>query len=338
MTKEEFERLIDKYLAGVASEREEQIVEEFFLVQERKATTEDRETGEEVWTSIEKHIGEDLEEDHLAVRGTSRRYWWMAGVAVVILIVAAGFFSMSALSGDDPEATPWITIDAPFGQKSLVTLPDGTRIFLNGGSFVKYPEVFAQEKREVSLSGEAFFEVAPNPHQPFIVTSGDVVTQVLGTSFNVQAFPEKEVSVTVATGKVQVNVGLPAARMNATPGPNAVILTPNDQAIYVPGQSGFSIREVDIEKYLAWKDNTLLFKDTSLEQVADILARWYNVSITFDNEQIKRCHINGKYKDQSLESVLQSIQYMYHIDYEFQFPNRVRLKGDGCKSKMSDSS
>ncbi|MDQ2658631.1 MAG: DUF4974 domain-containing protein [Bacteroidota bacterium] len=340
MTKEEFEALIHRYLAGKASESEEQMIDDFFAAQERKRPIETSSFSESMWTSVESRIQDDLslvEVEAARPSAGSKRRLWVTAFFMVIL-VTGGLYAYLDGSWSKEEAPKWVSLDVPYGQKSLVTLADGTRIYLNGGSFIRYPEVFRPEKREVKLSGEAFFEVTPDPNRPFVVTSGDVTTQVLGTSFNVQAFPNQQVSVTVATGKVQVEVEIPEGDIGSADVQRRVILTPRDQATYKPGEQGFTVREVDLERYLAWKDNTLLFEDASLEEVARLLERWYNVTIVFDNELIKTCRINGKYKDQSLERVLQSIEYMYHVTFEFTMPNRVRLNGNGCNARVVNSS
>ncbi len=340
MTKEEFEALIQRYLAGKASESEEQMIDDFFAAQERKRPVGASSLSESMWASVESRIEDDLSSVEVeAARpssGSNGRRWVVAFFSVIL--VASGAYAYLQSSWSEEEAPKWVSLDVPYGQKSLVTLADGTRIYLNGGSFIRYPEVFRPEKREVKLSGEAFFEVTPDPNRPFVVTSGDVTTQVLGTSFNVQAFPNRQVSVTVATGKVQVELEVPESENDDADVQRRVVLAPNDQATYKPGEQGFTVREVDLEKYLAWKENTLMFEDASLEDVARLLERWYNVTIVFDNELIKTCRINGKYKDQSLERVLQSIEYMYHVTYEFTLPNRVRLNGDGCNVRVVNSS
>lgn len=343
MTKEELEALIGRYLSGDASEAEERIIDDFFAAQEKNESAEDNTVSEAMWAHIERGIHHpafiEYSPAHEAkVRLSNRRMWMKTSAAVALLLAIVYVIFQGPFTAESNHRT-WITLDTPYGQKSIVTLPDGTRIFLNGGSSISYPEVFAPEKREVNLSGEAFFEVAPNPQQPFIVAAGGVITEVLGTSFNVQAFPDKRVSVTVASGKVRVAVGSPSAQAEGdSVSASRVILAPNDQAIYSPGQGGFTVTEVNIERYLAWKDNTLLFEDMSIEEVAGMLERWYNVTIVFDNDIIKTCRVNGKYKDQSLESVLQSIQYMYDVDFAFTLPNKVRLNGKGCNLQPVNSS
>ena len=110
---------------------------------------------------------------------------------------------------------------------------------------------------------------------------------------------------------------------------NSVVVLPDHQAIYHK-QNGLTIASIDIERFIAWKNNTLHFEDVSLQEAAVVLERWYNVTIEFGDPEIKKCRINGQYKDQNLKSVLESIQYMYKINYEFSEGNKLRLYGKGC--------
>ena len=220
---------------------------------------------------------------------------------------------------------PWLISESPKGQKSLLTLADGSRIYLNSASSISYPETFKADEREVVLSGEAFFEVTKDEKRPFIVRSGNITTRVLGTSFNVQAFNGKDIHVTVASGTVQVE-------SNKNPVGKAfdyVILSPNEQVVYNAG-TGLVTKTVDSARFMAWKNQTLYFENSALEEVATQLERWYNVSIGFNNEKIKYCRITGQYKDMDVRSVLKSIQYMYRIDYVFSDQNNIMLSGKGC--------
>jgi hypothetical protein len=114
---------------------------------------------------------------------------------------AAGWYLLGKDLFGSSKETKFITSSTPRGQKSLITLPDGSRVFLNSESSISYPEFFSKDKREISLTGEAFFDVTRDENRPCIIHSGNVVTKVLGTSFNIQAFDGKDILVTVATGK-----------------------------------------------------------------------------------------------------------------------------------------
>jgi transmembrane sensor len=236
-------------------------------------------------------------------------------------------WGMAALGWLSPHSVELLSSTTSRGQKLIITMNDGSRVYLNSSSMLSYPATFPSDEREVYLEGEAFFEVVKNENRPFLIHSGNITTTVLGTSFNVNGFDANNISVSVATGKVQVNID--DASGDTTNPSNSAVLLPNQQAIYHK-QNGLTIASIDIESFIAWKNNTLRFEDMSLQEVAVVLERWYNVTIEFDDLGIKKCRINGQYKDQTLKSVLESIQYMYKINYAFSEGNKLRLYGKGC--------
>lgn len=244
------------------------------------------------------------------------------------LRVAAGLAILFVLGRlvlqQDQETKPeqqevvWVEKATPWGEKLSVSLPDGTRVKLNSGSSIKFPMAFTGDKRRVELQGEAFFDVAENKEQPFIIRSGDVETKVLGTSFNVDAFEERdEVAVSVLTGKVMVSTAN-----------SQVFLTPGEQGIYNRQQGKFTRDKVDIERVLLWKDGIIHFKDAPFQEVAKVLERWYGVNITFENEQLKQCHLTATYKNESLATVLGSIAYAKKgVQYNVQEKENILLSG-----------
>lgn len=330
MTEREFNDLIERYLQGKASPSEEKLINNFFNVQKKKADPEQESIyGKQMWASIQNRLALNKSKEKRRIG----RVPLLKGIVFLILmgVLGGGAYEVyrSGFFEEEKKEVKWLTMTAQRGQKSVVTLSDGTIIRLNSESSVSYPEMFAPDKREIILTGEAFFEVAKNPKRPFIVHTGNLTTKVLGTSFNIQAFPNEKISVTVATGRVEVTAANPAAHEAGDPEAN-VILTPNLQAVYDPSQQSITTSEVDIEKYLAWKNGVLKFEDASLEELSATLERWYDVKINFDNERIKRCRINGQYKNQSLRNVLESVQYMYKVDFKFTDQKSVLFYGHGC--------
>lgn len=172
----------------------------------------------------------------------------------------------------------------PRGGQYNITLSDGTKVWLNAESELKYPTRFDGELREVELEGEAFFDVArsvvKNKKQPFVVKTAQQQVEVLGTTFNVQAYSnDEEEKTTLLEGAVQLHVD---ARQ--------VILTPGDQGVVSGG--GVSKRKVDVEQYLAWTDNEFVFDETTLEEALRMLSRWYDFEIIYDGE-IPVTHLYG---------------------------------------------
>jgi transmembrane sensor len=321
MTSEEFDELIDKYMSGNASPAEERLIDEFFRSQQKKSSLHYQGglPSDAMWDSIENRIG--ITPSVVRKRRNAQRN--LVLVCLTILMASLGvWYSFDQNPAIAKSEISLLTSTTGRGQKSIVTLSDGSRVYLNSGSFISYPEVFSPDKREITLSGEAFFEVTRDEKRPFIIQSGDVTTKVLGTSFNIRAFEQTDISVTVATGKVQVET---SAKIG---GPDTRVLTPNQQAVY--NDHGFVTSDVNIERFIAWKSNTIHFEDTPLEQAVPVLERWFNVKIEFESDAIKNCRINGKYKDQTLNAIMKSIQYMYPIEYKRIDDNKLILYGKGC--------
>ena len=324
MTKEEFRELIARYTRGEATPEEERLIDSFFEETERQAPSVKTPT-DHMWGNLKSRMFVEKVKSEDAKRRYTRRFRLrgLVGVLVFGLILSAFWGYRSGWFDEPEEQIQWLTARTEWGQKSTITLSDGTTIRLNSGSSLRYPEVFQEGTREVFLEGEAFFDVTRDENSPFIVQTTVVTTRVLGTSFNIQAFPEERISVTVATGRVEVTTDTPNDASN-------VLLTPNHQAIYDPVKKSLVTTQVDIENVLAWKNSILKFDDATLSEVSSVLERWYNVEIEFKSDKIKNCVISGQYKEQSLKHVLESIQYMYSVDYSFQTKNKVQLDGKGC--------
>ena len=177
----------------------------------------------------------------------------------------------------------------------------GTRVWLNADSELEYPVEFVKKERIVKLSGEAYFEVAPNPEQPFIVEAGGIQTRVLGTSFNIQAYRnEKSVYTTLLTGSIRVAVA---------DGGDAVVLTPGREAIWEKGSGAIQVEAVNAEDAIAWRYGNFIFEEEDIEVVMRMLSRWYEVEFVFDGGRKEKHTFSGRMsKDESLDTVLETIE------------------------------
>ncbi len=169
------------------------------------------------------------------------------------------------------------TLVIPKGGEYQLNLPDGTKVWLNADTKLKYPVEFLASHREVVLEGEAYFEVKKDIKRPFIVNVNEKEIEVLGTKFNVRSYKEDgEFSATLNEGRVRVTVGR-----------NAVLLMPNQQAYGKVGCKKLQILKVDASVYSAWKDMKFVFKDQTLEYIMNDVSRWYDVEIEFESEELK---------------------------------------------------
>ena len=193
----------------------------------------------------------------------------------------------------------------PVGGECHVLLDDGTDVWLNADSKLKYPIVFNGESREVVLSGEAYFEVKKD-NRPFIVNleSGDIT--VLGTSFGVSAYPGYPNYTTLVHGSVRFT----SLRREQ------IVLTPGEQAV-IDISGSLKKRSVDVEEFVGWKDGVFIFKDKPLAEIMKILERWYGVHVIFQDESLKELEYTGSLERyNSINTFLQLLEKLEEIRYE----------------------
>lgn len=200
-----------------------------------------------------------------------------------------------------PEATERIynTLVSPRGRVFNLVLADGSRVWLNASSAIKYPVHFDSARREVFLSGEAFFEVADCSKKPFIVQTKDMQIEVLGTSFNLMAYPDDGFAeATLVTGQLKVKTAH-----------HEVVIDPGTQARLHHESSHMEKRMVNTDLYTSWRDGRYIFERNSLETVMTKLARWYNYEVVYEKEHVKNYHFSGtltRYQD--IDRTLQIIE------------------------------
>ena len=235
--------------------------------------------------------------------------------ATVLIIVSAtfGFFHVYQKIGvnADNSNNDFISKSNPRGQKSLIILPDGSRVKLNAESYLEYPQKFETEYREVKLVGEAFFEVQKNPLKPFIVRSGSISVKVLGTSFNIKAHPyENSYSVAVATGKVAVSKGIESGKdtLIATLLPDEMVRIDHDKNTY-------EIKKFNRDKELGWKDGILVFDNDKAQNIIQTLEQWYGVDFIYNKNNLPKGGYTGRYQNASLEMVMDGWSYTSDFKY-----------------------
>ena len=184
-----------------------------------------------------------------------------------------------------PSKTLYNTIYIPRGGEYNLVLSDGTQIYLNSMSKLKYPVQFQGDTREVELSGEAYFKVVPSS-RPFLVRAKGLVTEVLGTEFNVHAYDDKnEVVTTLVEGSIKLG-------LNGAEGISR-ILEPDDQAVWNSGNRNIEVKKVDVLLYTAWKDGEINFNNERLEDIMTTLTRWYSAEVFYMNPSVKELRFSG---------------------------------------------
>ena len=202
------------------------------------------------------------------------------------------------------------TLETPRGGEYTIVLSDGTKVFLNAETRLTFPETFSNEMREVTLDGEAYFEVSKSDTKPFVVKTADYNIKVYGTSFNVSAYSS---DINNHTTLVEGSVGI-----NTVSG-KEVKLIPGEQANYNKKDNKLDKRKVDISVYTAWKDGMFMFDNERLEEIMQKLGRWYNIDATYVSEDLKNKHFSGtldRYDNISeiLNMIALTTNIEFHID------------------------
>ena len=218
---------------------------------------------------------------------------------------------------DSPDTTEiFHTLEIPRGGEYLLTLSDGTMIYLNSESTLSFPVKFQGKERKVYLTGEAYFKVAKNTEHPFVVTAGELEVLVTGPTFGVRAYKdEKDIQTTLESGQVTVRVE-----------GKSVKLVPNKQVLFNKSTMGLEVRDVDVDLYLAWVDGRLVYDNCPLEKILTDLGRWYNIDVFYSRDELRsyQFSLNMK-KHEEFTQVLELIGKTGEVQFEIK-DNTVIVK------------
>lgn len=244
---------------------------------------------------------------------------WGAIAAGLIVLIIAGITISPYLTSPTVE---FVTIQTTDATKTIY-LPDQTQVNLNKGSLLKYPAVFSDSERQVSLEGEAFFEVNHNPAKPFTVETTNGLITVLGTTFNVRSYLNEQIDlVQVATGKVQV-----VSKWNK----EKVLLTAGNQARLNKVEKTLSKIKAASPNNLYWHSQQLVFNDTPIKEAIATIEKIYEVSITIENPNLTKCGFNATFGADKIESVLATIETVLDVTLVKNGNNSYLLKGGQCE-------
>ncbi|MDO6801737.1 DUF4974 domain-containing protein [Wenyingzhuangia sp. 1_MG-2023] len=223
----------------------------------------------------------------------------------------------------DEVAVEYHKITVPYGKVFDIVLSDGTQVKLNSGSSLKYPTQFvAHKNREVLLEGEAYFEVYKDQAHPFVVNANkDINIRVLGTKFNISAYPEdKNISTVLLEGSVSLY-----PEKNKYNIKNSTLLSPGHMAIWDAEHRNFSVQKTDIEQHTAWLDGKLIFKDTPFKTIRKKLERKYNVQIVNDNLLLEENTFNAVFDSETIEETMEILSRSFGIHYRIK-ENTITLE------------
>lgn len=223
---------------------------------------------------------------------TKRSNWWRLSAAAVIIVAATGL-AFALLRGQG------VTTLTAGADKKEVILPDGSKVFLNRNSQVSYNKDFAKDNRDVTLEGEAFFDVRPDAGRPFTVKAGASRTKVLGTSFVIKAYEHKTIQLNVVTGKVAFS-----GQTGADNG--ALVLTAGHTAILQPNKAPKQVQDTD-PNFMAWKENRLAFTKVPLYKTLSAIEEYFNVRIVVTDSALLNLDFTGTFDNPGLQEVLNVI-------------------------------
>ena len=220
---------------------------------------------------------------------------------------------MEGETGEEREPV-YYTVNIPYGGEYNLVLPDGTRIYLNAGTTLRYPDHFAGGSREIFLSGEAYLEVSRDTSRPFIVRTDQMDVRVLGTVFNVNAYPDGSyVRTTLVEGKVETSCG--GERIVMKPGTQVAYDKATRQADYFP---------VDVRHFISWKDGYYDFRDMTLGELMQIFVRWYDVDVRFANPLLENLRFSGRLRRyEDVSELFEQLEYTGDVAFDVKGKNIV---------------
>jgi len=238
--------------------------------------------------------------------------------AILIVAFVSGLYVHTLLT-DRAQAVQYAEVEVMYGQTGHLFLFDGTEVWLNSGTKFKYPNKFNQNERDVFIEGEAFFKVKPNKKLPFKVKTGKLEVEVLGTSFNVSAYPSEEnQSVFLVEGSVQINNPV---------GDKIGEITPGQMAIKTDGNPSIQVQNADPYFYTSWKNGKIIFNSEKLSDIARKMERWYNVEIRFSQESLKDYNFSGTIlRAKPIDQTIMAMEQLAPIRFQYQVrPNEKNL-------------
>lgn len=332
MNQYEFDKLLERYLAGQCSAEEELQLNEWadktLLESDAKlSTTEQKKLEKQLWKRIRSRV--------FPIKFYQHR--WVMAASVLIAVAAFAFWGMKQsdeFTFFEPKETlvnrlGVIEMKNTSDKPQKIRLEDGSEVVLKVQSSISYPEHFNDKTRNVYLKGEAFFHVKRNPSKPFIVHTGDLVTEVLGTSFTIKAYDEvKSIEVLVATGKVSVyeDAG------KSTKHRNGVILTPNQKIVFDKESKKLSPSLVENPVIVNPPKEPIefIFEESPLASVLERLREAYQIEFIIENHQLTTCSFTADLNGLSLHTQLDLICKSINANYE-QRGTVIFINGVGCK-------
>jgi len=338
MITDRYSELMAKYFSGESTEEERiQLMSWVEETEENKALFEEHQAVwallkpqaalpfevdiEKAWQSVEKGVAQPALKPLKSreTPGLSIRKFILRIAAVFLLSLIVGY---AWLEWQKETVPTMVEIQTGEEEKKEIELPDGSKVWLNENTLIQYAEGFSP--RQVTLEGEAFFDVEKLDQQSFEIFSGEARTLVLGTAFNVRAYPEEnKIEVTVERGKVALD-----HKGNTR---KSVLLTAGNTGVFEKSVQTVVKQKDKGVNAAAWKNRKLEFSNTKMKDVIESLERYFEISINTQNPDILNCHFTGQYQNPEIEQIMDILKFVLNVEIE-KATNGFSLKGKGCEN------
>lgn len=313
------DKQIEEVLAGIASPEDAKYVAEWFATEEgsdylEAAMTQDSELIKNEFADLyvdhdipSKKILEQIRKN-IRIKKLKRICFRVAAVLIPVVLIVGLYMQLNS-KVDLFGTSEYEEVVVDKGERIQIMFQDGTKVYINSDSKLRYPKKFALNTREVYLEGEAYFVVAKNKNRPFIVNLSGPAIHVLGTSFNVQDYPENK-DIVVCLDEGNINLTLPTEKKYP--------VQPGERLVYNKDNQRCTISKMnDMQRLSMWKQNVIVFKDTPLPEVIKILNRWYNVEFKVEDENVLKYVYTLTSDNTLLEKVLMDLEKIAPVKFEY---------------------
>lgn len=310
--------LLHRLIAGTTTEEENRQLmewfrqcaskEEFFMLFETAWKESPDEMPRDVQERMYRRLSRELDEKKTkTILLRSRFSWVWPQIAVACIIIVLGLVNYRMNDKQKQLSTQNFTVLAEKGQRAFITLPDSTKVWLNSDTKISYPADYGLKERNVTLVGEAYFEVAKNPDKRFIVEAKGMQVEALGTSFNVNAYQnDNKIIASLFSGSVRVSYDRHVA-----------ILKPHESVkVDLLNRSFSRYKDESMQNIALWRKNEITFDGESLEEITHIMSRLYNTTICIEDESLKKVCYIGTIRNNNLENFIDIINLTTPVVYE----------------------
>jgi len=332
----EIEHTESKELESILANHPDALYYETFVAELWKTPAPEGDTNHLFAKHLARHAEAISFTDQQAAKPRQTRRIWAIrtmAAAIIFAVLTVAYLALDkGTIGQGSHTSDFVEYIAEKGIKKQITLPDGSTAWLNSGSRISYPANFGSGKtRPVRLEGEAFFDVVKNQNKPFTIATDKITIKVLGTSFNVKAYPEEaKTETTLITGEIELSVNeRPAEKIIMKPNEKVeVISAPSTTAnsngankqltVTIGSVSKVLVADQEYIKEASWKDNKLIFRNEPFNELAIKLERWYGVNFRLENDEIGNYRFNGTITRESLTQALHALQLIHFFNYKIE--------------------